>query len=65
MKINVNGKNFEITEALREKATKKLSKLEKFFNPNTEAQVMMSVEEEQAYSRDYYFLQWSSYESRG
>jgi putative sigma-54 modulation protein len=44
MKIKVNGKNFEITEPLREKATKKLSKLEKFFNPNTEAQVMMSVE---------------------
>ncbi|HHW30803.1 MAG TPA: ribosome-associated translation inhibitor RaiA [Clostridiaceae bacterium] len=44
MKIKVNGKNFEVTEALREKAIKKLSKLEKFFNVDAEAQVMMSVQ---------------------
>jgi len=44
MKIKVTGKNFEVTEALKEKAIKKLSKLEKFFNADTEAQVMMSVQ---------------------
>jgi len=44
MKFIVSGKNFEITSALKEKATKKLNKLEKFFNAGTEAHVTMSIE---------------------
>lgn len=44
MKIKVIGKNFEVTEALREKIIKKLSKLDKFYSSDTEAQVTMSVE---------------------
>ncbi len=44
MKFIINGKNFEVTDALRERVNKKLGKLEKFFNPQTEAHVMMSVQ---------------------
>ncbi|MCX7841926.1 MAG: ribosome-associated translation inhibitor RaiA [Clostridia bacterium] len=44
MKFIVSGKNLEVTDALKEKAVKKLSKLEKFFNPGTEVHVTMSVE---------------------
>lgn len=44
MKFIVSGKNLEVTEALREKTIKKLGKLEKFFNPQTEVQVTFSVQ---------------------
>lgn len=44
MKYIVSGKNFEITDPLRDRAIKKIGKLEKFFNPDTEAHVTMSVE---------------------
>lgn len=44
MKFIVSGKNIEVTEALREKVIHKMKKLDKFFNPDTEAQVTMSVE---------------------
>lgn len=44
MKIIFSGKNIEITDALREKATKKLGKLDKFFDADTEAHVTMSVQ---------------------
>jgi len=44
MKFIVSGKNFEVTEALKDKITKKLSKLDKFFRKETEAQVTLSVE---------------------
>ncbi|MGE5628713.1 MAG: ribosome hibernation-promoting factor, HPF/YfiA family [Solirubrobacterales bacterium] len=44
MKITVSGKNMEITPALRGAVEKKLSKLERFFNPNVEAHVTFSVE---------------------
>jgi putative sigma-54 modulation protein len=44
MKIIVSGKNFEVTDALKERVVKKIGKLNKFFNPDTEANVTMSVE---------------------
>lgn len=44
MKFVVSGKNIEVTDALKNKAVKKLGKLEKFFNQDTEAHVTMSVE---------------------
>ncbi len=44
MKFIVRGKNIEVTEALKQKVTKKLGKLSKFFNPGAEAQVTLSVE---------------------
>ena len=44
MKIILSGKNLEITEALREQAYKKVQKLSRYFNEDTEAQVTMTVE---------------------
>ncbi|MCX7923697.1 MAG: ribosome-associated translation inhibitor RaiA [Clostridia bacterium] len=44
MKFIISGKNIEVTEALKEKVTKKISKLEKFFNPDTEVHVTLSVQ---------------------
>lgn len=44
MNYIISGKNIEITEALKEKVIKKLGKLDKFFNPETEAQITMSVQ---------------------
>jgi putative sigma-54 modulation protein len=44
MKFIISGKNFDVTEALKERVNKKLGKLEKFFNSETEAQVTMSVQ---------------------
>jgi len=44
MKFIVSGKNIDVTPALKEQTIKKLGKLEKFFNPDTEAHITMSVE---------------------
>lgn len=44
MKFILIGKNLEITEALREKVTKKMSKLDKFFLPETEVHITLGVE---------------------
>lgn len=44
MKFIVSGRNIEVTEALREKVVKKMSRLEKFFNPGTEVHVTMGVQ---------------------
>ncbi|AAO34966.1 hypothetical protein K144313037_01580 [Clostridium tetani] len=44
MRITVTGKNIEITNALRNVVEKKLEKLDKYFKPDVEAQVTLSVE---------------------
>ena len=44
MKYIVTGRNVEVTQAMREYAEKKLSRIEKFFNEDTEANVTFSVE---------------------
>lgn len=44
MRYIITGKNIEVTKALQEKVTAKLSKLEKFFSPESEARVTLSVE---------------------
>jgi putative sigma-54 modulation protein len=44
MKFIISGKNIEVTEALRERTVKKLAKLDKFFHPDTEVHVTMSVQ---------------------
>jgi putative sigma-54 modulation protein len=44
MNITISGKNVDITDALRTQATKKVKKLERYFEPETEAQVTLSVE---------------------
>lgn len=43
MKIVVRGKNFEVTNALREWVEKKVGKVEKYFDNIEEAQVMLTV----------------------
>lgn len=44
MKIIITGKNIEVTEGLKERVTKKIGKLDKFFNNETEAHVTLSVQ---------------------
>ncbi|MFL0197687.1 ribosome hibernation-promoting factor, HPF/YfiA family [Clostridium sp. WILCCON 0269] len=44
MKITVNGKNIVLTEALKSAVRKKLSKIDKYFNPDVEAHVTLSVQ---------------------
>jgi len=44
MKFKITGKNIEVTEALKERVMKKLGKLDKFFSPQTEAHITMSVQ---------------------
>ncbi len=44
MNFIVSGKNIEISDALRNKVSKKLGKLKRFFNPDTEIHVTMAVE---------------------
>lgn len=44
MKITVSGKNMVVTDALRNTVEKKLSKLDKYFSKNVEANATVSVE---------------------
>lgn len=44
MKFNVNGKNVNVTDALKEKAIKKLGKIEKFFKSDAECNITFKVE---------------------
>lgn len=44
MKIKIIAKNIELTKGLKEAAEKKLSKLEKYFNPEVVAHVTLSVQ---------------------
>ncbi|MFU0800401.1 MAG: ribosome-associated translation inhibitor RaiA [Xylanivirga thermophila] len=44
MRIILSGKNIEITDALRDQVYKKVGKLERYFDEDTEVYVTMSVE---------------------
>jgi putative sigma-54 modulation protein len=44
MRITISGKNIVVTDALKEKINKKLSKFEKFFGENSDAHATLSVE---------------------
>lgn len=44
MKTIITGKNIEVTEGLKERVTKKIGKLDKFFNNETVAHVTLSVQ---------------------
>ncbi len=46
MKINITGRNIELTDGLRAAVEDKLGKLEKYFTPDTEVYVTLSVEKE-------------------
>lgn len=44
MRYIITGKNIDVTKALQDKVIAKLNKLEKFFSPDSEARVTLSVE---------------------
>ena len=44
MRYTISGKNIDITPGLKNAVENKLSKLERYFSPDTEAQVTLSVE---------------------
>lgn len=44
MRVKVSGKNIVVTDALKDKVNKKLSKFEKFFEQDVEVQATLSVE---------------------
>lgn len=46
MKITISGKNIDVTPGLRSAVEDKLSKLEKYFTPDTGCNVTLSVEKE-------------------
>ena len=46
MRFTISGKNIDVTEGLRAAVTEKLGKLEKYFTPDTEIIVTLSVEKE-------------------
>ncbi|MGN0400802.1 MAG: ribosome hibernation-promoting factor, HPF/YfiA family [Acetatifactor sp.] len=46
MKFIISGKNIEVTPGLRSAVEEKIGKLEKYFNPDTEAHVTLSVEKD-------------------
>lgn len=46
MKFTITGKNIEVTPGLRSAVEDKIGKLEKYFNPEAEAHVTLSVEKE-------------------
>lgn len=46
MRFTISGKNLEVTDGLRRAVTEKLGKLERYFTPETEIIVTLSVEKE-------------------
>ena len=46
MRITITGRNIELTPGIKEAVEDKLSKLEKFFKPDTDVHVTLSVEKE-------------------
>ena len=46
MRFEIRGKNIEVTGRPKEYTTKRLSKLEKYFDDSRDAQVAMSIEGE-------------------
>ena len=46
MRITITGRNIELTEGLKTAVEEKLNKLDRYFTPDTDAQVTLSVEKE-------------------
>ncbi len=46
MRIKITGRNIELTEGLKSAVEKKLNRLEKYFTPDTDVYVTLSVEKE-------------------
>ena len=47
MRYKIYGKNIDVTESLKQAIDSKFSKLEKFFTPDTEVQITLSILREQ------------------
>ena len=46
MQYIISGKNIDVTEGLRSAVSDKIGKLERYFTPETEVHVTLSVEKE-------------------
>ena len=46
MRITITGRNMELTEGLKAAVNDKLSKLDRYFTPDTDAHVTLSVEKD-------------------
>ena len=46
MRITITGRNIELTQGIKEAVEDKLSKLEKYFKPDTDVNVTLSVEKD-------------------
>ena len=46
MRINITGRNIDLTDGLKNAVESKMSKLEKYFTPDTDVNVTLSVEKE-------------------
>ena len=46
MRINITGRNIDLTDGLKNAVEGKMSKLEKYFTPDTDVYVTLSVEKE-------------------
>lgn len=53
MRITISGKNIDVTQGLKDTIYEKLGKLDKYFTPETEAIVTLSVREESSENRGY------------
>ena len=54
MKFIIIGKNIDVTPGLREAVESKLGKLERYFTPNTEIHVTLSVQKGTSEDRSNY-----------
>ncbi len=46
MRINITGKHMDVTEAIKDLVEKKMQKLDKFFDDDTNVKVLLSVEKD-------------------
>ena len=46
MRIKITGRNIELTDGIKDAVEDKLNKLEKYFTPDTDVYVTLSVEKE-------------------
>ena len=44
MKITISGKNIDVTPGLRQTVNEKLGKLDRYFTPDTQVNVTLSVD---------------------
>ena len=63
MRIKITGRNIELTEGLKAAVEDKLNKLEKYFTPDTEVNVTLSVVKELQKVEDTIHMMGSSISS--